>query len=202
MTALNVGKHFGLIFTTSYTKLKIMPHMSTWRGKAFDINFKYKLHIISLFQRSRRHTCGILIGAFPCGIIPMIDELFGTENIEQVYALVIEYLSELEEQDKIIDKVLYDDMCHLKPFSEKAKRADRNQVTKKFAQANKAVDKFHFPGHVSKKCHETCDPFKMSCFNDINSPVCEQTFAKLNKFTQVKGMGAERFLFFSSIFLI
>ena len=114
-----------------------------------------------------------MIGTFPCGLIPMIDELFVTENIEQVYALVI-----------------------LKPFSEKAKRADRNQVKKKFAQANKAVEKFHFPGHVSKKYHETCDPLKMSCFNDIDSPVCEQTFAKLNKFTQVKGMGAERFLFF------
>ena len=48
MTALNVGKHFGLIFTTSYTKLKIMPHMSIWHGKAFYINFKNKLHITKI----------------------------------------------------------------------------------------------------------------------------------------------------------
>ena len=89
----------------------------------------------------------------------MIDELFVTENIEQVYALVI-----------------------LKPFSEKAMRADRNQVKKKFAQANKAVEKFHFPGHVSKKYHETCDPLKMSCFNDINSPIHQFASKRLQSY--------------------
>lgn len=62
-----------------------------------------------------------MIGTFPCGLIPMIDELFVTENIEQVYALVI-----------------------LKPFSEKAKRADRNQVKKKFAQETRQWTSFTF----------------------------------------------------------
>ena len=51
----------------------------------------------------------------------MIDELFVTENIEQVYALVI-----------------------LKPFSEKSKRADRNQVKKKFAQETRQWTSFTF----------------------------------------------------------
>ena len=34
-------------------------------------------------KRSRRHTCGILIGAFPCGIVPLIDELYGSESTSQ-----------------------------------------------------------------------------------------------------------------------
>ena len=72
----------------------------------------------------------------------------------------------------------------------------QNEVTEMFGKAHKAVDKFHFPGHVSKKCHETCDPYKMPCFDDINSPVCEQVFSRLNKFTQVKGMNESHFLFF------
>ena len=73
---------------------------------------------------------------------------------------------------------------------------EQNDVTRKFGAAHKAVDKFHFPGHVSKKCHETCDPYQMPCFDDINSPVCEQVFSRLNKFTQVKGMNESHFLFF------
>jgi hypothetical protein len=91
---------------------------------------------------------------------------------------------------------MYDDMCHLKPFSENKSRMDQNEITRKFGASNKVVDKFHFPGHVSKKCHETCDPYKMECFNDINSPICEQVFSRLNKFTQVKGMNESHFLFF------
>ena len=34
-------------------------------------------------KRSRRHTCGILIGAFPCGVVPLIDELYGSESTSQ-----------------------------------------------------------------------------------------------------------------------
>ena len=62
-----------------------------------------------------------MIGTFPCGLIPMIDELFVTENIEQVYALVI-----------------------LKPFSEKAKQADRNQVKKNLPRQTRQWKSFTF----------------------------------------------------------
>ena len=114
-----------------------------------------------------------------------------------VYGILIEYLSRLSPEALVkMDRYLYDDMCHLKPFSEKKIVMDQNEVTRSFGAAYKAVDKFHFPGHVSKKCHETCDPYKMPCFDDINSPVCEQVFSRLNKFTQVKGMNECHFLFF------
>ena len=156
------------------------------------------IFLISIyFQRSRRHTCGILIGSFPCGVVPLIDELFGSESTSQGYGILIEYMSRLSDEAlSRMDRFLYDDMCHLKPFSEKKSMMDQNAITKQFGESSKAVDKFHFPGHVSKKCHETCDPYKMKCFDDINSPVCEQVFSRLNKFTQVKGMNESHFLFF------
>jgi hypothetical protein len=45
------------------------------------------------FLRTRRHTVGILVGAFPCGVINIFDELYGSESLTQVYAIMIEYLS-------------------------------------------------------------------------------------------------------------
>ena len=67
-----------------------------------------------------------------------------------------------------LKQLLYDDMCHLKPFSENDKRkvdifaflfntmlmkqfsnyrAHLNEVTRFFAQLSKHVDTFHFKGH-------------------------------------------------------
>ena len=55
---------------------------------------------------------------------------------------------------------LFDDMCHLKPHSEKPKQADQNEITKQFANIAKAVDKFHFSGHkkTDKYCQANCNP--------------------------------------------
>ena len=35
-------------------------------------------------KRSRRHSVGIFVGAFPCAIVPFFDEIFGTECTSQV----------------------------------------------------------------------------------------------------------------------
>ena len=35
-------------------------------------------------KRSRRHKVGIQIGAYPCGVVPVFDEIFGTESTSQV----------------------------------------------------------------------------------------------------------------------
>ena len=42
------------------------------------------LYIIDKDKRPNRHSCGILIGCFPCGITVMLDELFQSEGIAQV----------------------------------------------------------------------------------------------------------------------
>ena len=112
-------------------------------------------------KHDRRHTAGIIIHAKPCGKIPHVDELFNCESISQVYGNVIEYLGNLNIETREKIKIwLFDDMCHLRPYSEKVKQAKQNEVTEHFSNLAKAVDKFHFPGHkrTDKYCQEICNP--------------------------------------------
>ena len=51
-------------------------------------------------KRVSRHSFGVFIGCWPCGVVTMFDELFGSEGIRQVYALVIEWLATLKEEDR------------------------------------------------------------------------------------------------------
>ena len=153
-------------------------------------------------KRERRHTAGILISAKPCGIIPHIDELYVSESINQVHGSIIEFLGTLDPEVRAKFKIwLFDDMCHLKPHSEKAKVANQNEVTKMFAELPKAVDKFHFPGHKKRDtyCQENCNPnieLKKLNITKLNSPACEQAFKWLNAFKNIKNMNESRFKFF------
>ena len=149
-------------------------------------------------KRDRRHTAGILISAKPCGIIPHVDELFVCESINQVHGSIIEFLGNLDPETRAKFKIwLFDDMCHLKPHSEKPKQADQNEITKQFANLAKAVDKFHFPGHkkTDKYCQANCNPnveLKKSNITKLNSPACEQAFKWLNAFKNLKTMNEPR----------
>ena len=70
------------------------------------------------------------------------------ESINQVYGSIIEFLGGLKKNTR--DKIelwLFDDMCHLKPFSEKESVANQTEITKKFSEMKKCVDKFHFKSH-------------------------------------------------------
>ena len=42
-------------------------------------------------KRVKRHTVGLLVGASPCGVVRLVEELFGCEAISQVYGIVAEY---------------------------------------------------------------------------------------------------------------
>ena len=58
------------------------------------------------------HTsCGILLGVSPCGVIPLFEELFGSESKSQVFALVTDFLGEVN--PKKLEYLIYDDACHL-----------------------------------------------------------------------------------------
>jgi hypothetical protein len=58
---------------------------------------------------------GILVGAYPCGVITVFEVLYGSESLSQVYAIMIEYLSGLPPsvRENIIE-ICYDDACHFK----------------------------------------------------------------------------------------
>ena len=105
---------------------------------------------INYFQDKRvcRHSFGINIACWPCGVVVMfqakkyiayinilsingvtnihlsinkyykdpfsMQELFGSEGVQQVYAQVTQWLSTLKEENRRkISWILYDNMCHL-----------------------------------------------------------------------------------------
>jgi hypothetical protein len=62
-------------------------------------------------KRDRRHTAGILISTKPCGIIPHVDELYGSETIKQVHGSIVEFLGTVPpEARELLDIWFYDDM--------------------------------------------------------------------------------------------
>ena len=96
---------------------------------------------------------------------------------------------------------MFDDMCHLKPHSEKSKNAELNDITKMFAALPKSVDKFHFPVHkkTDKYCQDQCNPskeLKKLGITKLNSPACEQAFKWINSFKNLKTMNESRFKLF------
>ena len=152
-------------------------------------------------KRIKHRSAGIFISATSCGVIPHFDELYGCESISQNYASKIEFLGNLPEDIRNQIKVwFFDDMCHEKPFAEDEIRSNFSESTKFYAeQVEKAVDFFHFPGHVSKWCYANTNPWdlqKKMGFVKLNTPACEQAFNWLNRFKNVKGMNEVRFAHF------
>ena len=43
-------------------------------------------------SRFHRHTAGIFIGCWPCGVCVLWDELYGSENIRQVFGIITDWL--------------------------------------------------------------------------------------------------------------
>ena len=55
-----------------------------------------------------------------------------------------------------------------------------------------------YKGHRGKYCHENCNPWNDPKAKGVKTPVCEQLFNWVNKFTQVKSMNDPRFQMFGS----
>ena len=69
----------------------------------------------------------------------------------QVYAIVTDRLSDLDSEDrKKIKYILYDDMCHLGPFSQNPAVLQMNPITRFFGTRHLAVDCLHFLNHKDK----------------------------------------------------
>ena len=74
--------------------------------------------------------------------------------MKQVYAIVTEWMADLEESERRkIKWILYDDMCHLGPFSQNPVILNLNHITKFFGTQNLAVDCLHFLNHKDKVCY-------------------------------------------------
>ena len=91
-------------------------------------------------KRVKAASLGLLIGAYPCGTVPLFDELFNSEGIAQVHGILIEYLATVTDK-KQLDFVIYDDACHLVKYSRNEKVAERNETTKFFSERKFVIDK-------------------------------------------------------------
>ena len=59
-------------------------------------------------KRERKHTVGVFIGAFPCGVIVIGEELHISESIKQVYSHLSEALKNMKNFSNI-RQIFYDD---------------------------------------------------------------------------------------------
>lgn len=92
----------------------------------------------------------------------MFEELFGSESISQVYAIILEFLATLDKADRDkIEYILYgeyiiliilffeynlelDDMCHLAPYGKNVLKKNKTELTEFFHSRKLAVDFLHF----------------------------------------------------------
>ena len=145
-------------------------------------------------KRVKRHTVGLLVGASPCGVVRLVEELFGCEAISQVYGIVAEYLGKLSKQD--IEVLVYDDICHLVAFALNHIRLKRNTTTEYFNSLKFAIDKFHFKNPVDAYCHKNYNPRKLSELDCVNTVVCEHLFKDINSYKNCKSMNEAHFFIF------
>ena len=86
-----------------------------------------------------------LIGAYPCGVIPLFAELYGSESLSQVHGLVVDFISSAKPQ---LSHIIYDDSCHLVKFCRKKERMAYSAAAKKMGELKFFVDRLHIRNHV------------------------------------------------------
>ena len=102
-------------------------------------------------------SAGIFVGAFPCGTIPLFEEIHGVESISQCYGIVTDFIGETK--PKKLKYILYDDGCHFAPFAKNPIRASHSTAATTVGELDYFIDKMHFKGHVSKVCHSKYNPY-------------------------------------------
>ena len=146
-------------------------------------------------KRVKAASLGLLIGAYPCGIVPLFDELYNSEGIAQVHGILTEYLATVSEKEKL-EYIIYDDACHLVKYSQNEKVSERSKTTKFLSERKFVIDRFHFRNHIDPYCHENCDPNEVPELRGMNSEICEQLFRGINEKKNCKGMNEPHFFLF------
>ena len=103
-------------------------------------------------KRVKAASLGLLVGAYPCGIVPLFDELYNSEGIAQVHGILTEYLATISEKENL-EYIIYDDACHLVKYSQNDKISEKNETTKFLSERRFVVDRFHFRNHIDPWCH-------------------------------------------------
>ena len=145
-------------------------------------------------KRVKRHTVGLLIGSYPCGIVVLVEELFGSEAISQVYGAVTDHLGKLREDN--LEVLVYDDVCHLAGFAKNHVLLERNPTTEGFLKKTFAIDKFHFKNHIDPFCHSAYNPGEVEQLKNCNTVICEQLFKDINQYRNCKSKNESHFFLF------
>ncbi|XP_044168316.1 uncharacterized protein LOC122952504 [Acropora millepora] len=147
------------------------------------------------YQRKNFRTAGTFFGMKPCGIILFVYELFISESKSQVYGILHDVLSKwgLEK----IDRICYDDACHLKKYCMNPKRKCLTAVAERLANMDMVIDKMHFRNHVDNWCKTNCNPYDRKDLDGVDTEVCEQTFSWLSQYGKItRHMNQNRFIFY------
>ena len=72
----------------------------------------------------------------------------------------------------------------------------KSSSSKKIGEIPVVIDKFHFKNHIGDWCIKNCDPYKHLELKQVNTPVCEQLFKRINKHTNCKGMSESNYFLF------
>ena len=125
---------------------------------------------------------GLLAGIWPCGIITMVDELFSSESLNQVYGCLhmLLHTNATNTEDismlfhsyvfaylYITDIICYDDGCHLRKYCRNPVRASLSEAAAKLAAINIVIDKLHFKGHIDPWCHANCNPYEVADLKEV-----------------------------------
>ena len=128
----------------------------------------------------------------------MVNELFNSESITQVYSLLHDHLKDnfsngtYKKEDMVI---VYDDACHLKKFA--IKRGHLTETTKYISECDIFCDRLHFANHVDRCCATHCNPAHCDKLKGVNTESCEQIFSWLSKYAYItRYMNRHRFYFF------
>lgn len=147
--------------------------------------------------RVNYRTAGILLGAWPCGTILMLGELFGAESKSQVYGFLHTFLKENAQSTADLRFICYDDGCHLKKYAANTKRVNQTPTATRLSSLNIVVDKMHFKGHIDPWCQENCNPYTFSELEKVDTEICEQIFSWMSKYARItQHMNRVHFLFF------
>ena len=141
--------------------------------------------------RTLRYSAGIFLGMYPCGIIPLFSQLYGSESVSQVHGICSNFFSANNHR---IRKLIYDDACHLYKYSHKHQRMAYSDGCRFMGQLDMKVDRLHLRNHTETWCKRHMNPNKDPDLLNVNTVVVEQSFKHFNKYKNVKTMNEPRFM--------
>lgn len=148
--------------------------------------------------RFYKRSAGIILAAYPCQHIRMLEEVFNSESITQVYAYLHNHLvkcfaNRIYNRDSLA--IVYDDACHLKKFA--MKRNAMSEVSMYLSKADIFCDRLHFQNHIDSWCRKNCNPDDCNKLKHVNTEACEQIFSWMSKYAYMsRYMNRHRFFFF------